>query len=84
MLRLLASAAIASSLIATPVLAAPTANPAASLSLSQAPSVRASTGSAKHEKLAGAGFGIVLAIAVGAAAVAGAIIASDDDKSDSP
>ena len=74
--NMLSGAAVALSLVATPVLA----NPAASLSVSK--SVRASAPTAKSSKLAGnALLPAILALAI----VAGGVyIAVDDNKSKSP
>ena len=74
--NMLSGAAVALSLVASPVLA----NPAASLSVAK--SVRASSPSAKSNKLAGSSIvPVVLALAI----VAGGVyIAVDDNKSKSP
>ncbi|MDB5681851.1 MAG: hypothetical protein JWO16_1656 [Sphingomonas bacterium] len=75
--NILGSAAVALSLVASPVLA----NPAASLSVAK--SVRASSPSAKSNKLAGSS--IIPAVLALAIVAGGVIIAvSDDNKSKSP
>lgn len=71
--------AAALSLSAAPAMAA-TAAPAPAAKLSVASSVRAST-PAKGNRLAGGGFGVILALAVGAAALAAGIAAANDDDS---
>lgn len=76
--RLLTSAAIALSLIATPALA----NPAARLSVANSPQIRASSHVDDENRLApGAWAAIVGALAIGAGAI---ILAVDDDDDDEP
>ncbi|MGK6319979.1 hypothetical protein [Sphingomonas sp. DT-204] len=76
-IRLMTSAAIALSLIATPALA----NPAAKLSVANAPQVRASSQIDGKSRLApGAWAAVVGALAIGAGAI---ILAVDDDDDDS-
>ena len=76
MLKSLAAAASAMALVVPPALAAPVANPAASLTVG-----RAATPAAKSSRFAqpGALVGIILAAAV----VAGGIIIAVDDDDDS-
>ena len=75
----MAAAAAALAMSATPALAAP-ANPAASLSVAK--SVRASSPTARSNKLAG---GTIIPVVLALAIVAGGvIIAVDDNKSKSP
>ncbi|UIJ47280.1 hypothetical protein LZK98_10220 [Sphingomonas cannabina] len=76
-IRLLTSAAIALSLVATPVLA----NPAARLSVANSPQVRASSNVDGKSRLTGSAWiGVVAALAVGAGAVVLALTTDDDDS----
>ncbi|MGK6320353.1 hypothetical protein [Sphingomonas sp. DT-204] len=75
--RLLTSAALALSLVATPALA----NPAARLSVANAPQVRASSSLDGKSRLTGSAWiGVVASLAIGAAAI---VLALDDDDDDS-
>lgn len=77
-IRLLTSAAIALSLVATPALA----NPAARLSVANSSQIRASSHVDDENRLApGAWAAIVGALAIGAGAI---ILAVDDDDDDEP
>lgn len=77
--RLLTSAAIALSLVATPALA----NPAARLSVASSPQVRASSSVDGKSHLAGSAWiGVVAALGIGAAAIILAL--DDDDDNDVP
>ncbi|MCP3735697.1 hypothetical protein M9979_12515 [Sphingomonas sp. RP10(2022)] len=77
---LAALAMTAAPIAATPAFAAPTTNPAASLSVAK--SVRASTPSAKKNDLAGGGLIFAALIAAGVIAIV-AVAASKDDSADS-
>lgn len=80
MIRTLLLGTAALSLSAAPALAAPIANPAASLSISNVS--RTASPSAHKSDLAGSG--LLLAIVAAAVVVAGiVVIASSDDNSDS-
>lgn len=68
----------ASSLAIAPAMA----NPASSLSVGSAKSVRAATGAGKSSEVAG-GF-LIPAIAIVAVITGVILVATDDDKSDSP
>jgi hypothetical protein len=79
------AATAAITLVASPAFAAPAAvAPAAASKLSLAGNgVRANTKSRKSSKAGAETIGIVLAVGVGAAAVAGGILSTDDDSPDS-
>jgi len=74
-LKILAASAAVLPLIAVPAVA----NPAASLSLSNSAPVRAASATTKKSHAA-AGVGVILALVVGAGAVAGALLVGDDSR----
>lgn len=80
MIRKLLTGAAALSMVATPVMAQPAANPAAKLSLSKAvpANARAANSQAKSKALGG---GLIVAIVAAAAVVAGIVIVAEDSDS---
>ncbi|MBN2972738.1 hypothetical protein JW805_11995 [Roseomonas aeriglobus] len=81
MIRKLLIGATALSMVATPVLAQSTVNPAAKLSLAKAVPADARVSAKAGKSKALAGTGLIIALVAGAAVVAGIIaVASDSDS----